>query len=373
MASETPAWDEADRLAALRDYAIVDTPTEAVFNDFVQIAAEVCDAPIALVTLVDEHRQWFPAEIGLGIRELPIKTSIYAQALLQPGLFVVRDLTLDSRFDDNPFVTGEPRLRFYAGAVLETPEGLPLGTMCVLDHKPRPGGLTPRQAMTLKTLARQVMVQLELNRTVAEKERLLQEKEILVLEAHHRVKNSLHMVYSLLRLQAGVASNAETAHQLQESAGRVYAFSSMHEHLYGLGATFEIDLAVYLQKLLTEQNPLISSLQGRRADFDGVKIVWPTSEAPNIGLLMIELVTNALKYGAGVVTVTLRPTEDGMILTVEDEGQGLPSDFEPSRSKGIGMRIVTGLLSGRRGELVIDRSCGNTRFVTHIRRRAQKA
>jgi GAF domain-containing protein len=120
----------------LRRYEILDSPSEVEFEDVVRIAAHVCETPIAVVNLIEDHRQWFKAEIGLGVRETPLDVSICAHAILQPGLFVVPDTTKDPRFDCNPLVTGDPHLRFYAGALLETREGLPLGTVCVLDYKP---------------------------------------------------------------------------------------------------------------------------------------------------------------------------------------------------------------------------------------------
>jgi two-component sensor histidine kinase len=164
-----PPWDEAERLTALRRYGILDTPREAEFDDVVRIAAHVCEAPIAVVNLIEDHRQWFKAEIGLGARETPLDVSICAHAILQPGLFVVPDTTKDPRFNCNPLVTSDPHLRFYAGALLETREGLPLGTVCVLDYKPRE--LTDEQAFTLQALARQVMAHLELRRSATEAER----------------------------------------------------------------------------------------------------------------------------------------------------------------------------------------------------------
>ncbi|WP_438646663.1 PAS domain-containing protein [Salinarimonas soli] len=149
------------RLEALSRYAILDTPPEQAFDDLCAIAARVCRAPIAVVNLVEETRQFFKAEIGLGVRETPVDVSICAHAILQRDLFVVPDTTRDPRFACNPLVQGAPHLRFYAGALIETPEGVPIGTVCVLDHQPRPDGLTDEQADTLRALARQAMTQLE--------------------------------------------------------------------------------------------------------------------------------------------------------------------------------------------------------------------
>ena len=165
-----PPWNEAERLAALHRYEILDTPREPEFDDVARLAADIFDAPIGVVNLIAEGRQWFKAEVGIGADELPLDVSICAHAILQQGIFVVPDTTKDERFRCNPLVSGDPGLRFYAGALLQTPEGLPLGTVCVLDTKPRPEGITDRQRLTLEVLARQVMSQLELRRAVAQRD-----------------------------------------------------------------------------------------------------------------------------------------------------------------------------------------------------------
>jgi PAS domain S-box-containing protein len=165
-----PSWNEAERVAALRGYGILDTPPEAAFDEIARIAALVLEAPIAVVNLIEDTRQFFKAEIGLGVRETPLDVSICAHALLAGDLLVVPDTTRDPRFACNPLVTGAPHLRFYAGALLETPRGLPIGTLCVLDHAPRPDGITPEQTEVLRALARAAMAQIELRRAVAERD-----------------------------------------------------------------------------------------------------------------------------------------------------------------------------------------------------------
>jgi GAF domain-containing protein len=171
---------EGDRLAALRRYDVLDTPCEPEFDDLVRLAAEACEAPVAVISLVEDRRQWFKAEVGLELRETSLVESICAQTIRQPGLFVVPDASKDPRFDDNPVVKGRPHLRFYAGARLDTPEGLPLGALCVLDTRPRQD-LTDGQKFALQVLARQVMVQLELRRAVAERDEALMEGPMRVV------------------------------------------------------------------------------------------------------------------------------------------------------------------------------------------------
>ncbi|NGM48963.1 PAS domain-containing protein [Caulobacter sp. 602-2] len=160
MNAADPSEREARRLAALRRYDILDTPREAAFDEIVALAAEICGVPIALVSLVDEHRQFFKAEIGLGVDGTPLESSFCVKAILEDDFLLVPDATRDPRFDCNPLVTGDPHVRFYAGALLKTAEGLPIGTLCVLDTAPK--DLSPLQQRTLQVLARQVMSQLEL-------------------------------------------------------------------------------------------------------------------------------------------------------------------------------------------------------------------
>lgn len=157
------AADDSARLEALRRYNILDTDYDPRFDDLAELGAFICNTPIAVINFVDKDRQWFKSEVGLGIRETELDISVCAHAILQPGLFVVPDMTKDPRFANNPLVTGEPHLRFYAGALLETDDGFPLGTFCVLDYQPRE--LSTEQEKAITTLARQVMTQLELIRT----------------------------------------------------------------------------------------------------------------------------------------------------------------------------------------------------------------
>jgi signal transduction histidine kinase len=151
---------ERRRREALARYDILDTPPEAIFDDVARLAADLCETPIAVVNLIGEGRQFFKAEVGLGVRETPLETSFCTHALLEEDFLLVPDTSADPRFAGNPLVTGAPHLRFYAGALLKTPDGHAIGTLCVLDTKPR--ALSEVQQRSLKVLAGQVMSQLDL-------------------------------------------------------------------------------------------------------------------------------------------------------------------------------------------------------------------
>ena len=157
--------DEAERqrLQTLQDYAVLDTPPEAGFDELTHLAAQWLRVPIVLVSLVDAERQWFKSRVGLEAPETPRSVSFCSVAIERPQqMLIVPDARLDPRFSDNPLVTGEPGIRFYAGAPLVMPDGQALGTLCVIDHQPREFG--PQERETLSLLARQVVAQLELRR-----------------------------------------------------------------------------------------------------------------------------------------------------------------------------------------------------------------
>ena len=165
MTQPLTAPEEARRLDILHQYGVLDTLPEQALDDLTAMAAQICGAPIALITLVDADRQWFKAKVGLDEQQTSRGESICGQALGQRDLFIVRDARADERFARMACVTGAPHIRFYAGAPLVTPEDAVLGTLCVIDRVPRT--LTKAQEQALQILARQVMTHLELRRQMA--------------------------------------------------------------------------------------------------------------------------------------------------------------------------------------------------------------
>ncbi|MEF2553288.1 HWE histidine kinase domain-containing protein [Aurantimonas sp. A2-1-M11] len=198
-ASDPSCVEEAVRSAELHAYGLLDAPREQDFDDIARMASQVCGTPIAVVNLVDTHRQFFLAEVGIGMRETPLETSFCGHAILEDDMLIVPDARLDPRFDGNPLVHVEPGLRFYAGALLKTPSGAPVGTMCVLDTVPR--DLDERQIDMLRFLARQAMTQMELRRSLAAQKRLHDENR--ASEARYRQIVDSAVDFAILTLDLG--------------------------------------------------------------------------------------------------------------------------------------------------------------------------
>ncbi len=362
---------EEYRLAALRSYGILDTPREADFDEVVKVASAICGTPISVINLIDQGRQWFKAEVGLGVRETPIDSSICAHAILQPDLFIVPDTTLDHRFCDNALVVGDPHLRFYAGALLETPEGFPLGTVCVLDYKPRE--LDETQQAFLRLMANQVMKLLELRRVAAaerssrlQAEAMVQEKETLMREGNHRLMNSLQLVQSMLALQSRSASSDEAKKQLDMAGNRVLAIATVHRQLHLSGSMEEVEIDDFLRRLCESlKHTAPAQITAIKLTADAVRL--PSDMASGIGLLVAELVTNSFKYAYaagenGNVAVDFKPTSSGWRLQVSDEGRGLPEGFDVDQSKGFGMQVVKAFVRRLDATLTVSSHPGRTAF-----------
>jgi GAF domain-containing protein len=194
MAVLTPN-NEAARVAALQKYAILDTDPEQGFDDLTQLASYICRTPIALISLIDENRQWFKSKVGLSVSETSREVAFCSRAILQTDVFIVPDTLQDERFRDNPLVASEPRIRFYAGAPLITEEGHALGTLCVIDRTPRE--LSPDQTEALRAVSRLVLAQLEFRRNLMLLKEALSDR---TKEEHQRQKELVEVQETLFRV-----------------------------------------------------------------------------------------------------------------------------------------------------------------------------
>jgi two-component sensor histidine kinase len=358
---------EPERLAALDRYDVLDTPRERDFDDIAELASEICGTSIAVVNLIGDGRQFFKAEVGLGVRETPLETSFCGHAILQEDFMLVPDATQDTRFVGNPLVTGEPGLRFYAGALLKTDEGLPLGTLCVLDFQTR--SLSEHQINALKRLARQVMSQLELRRILraknqaeaaihqlnAELEAHISDLEaerdrtaMMSREIDHRVMNSLQFVSALLAMQSKAAASEDISTQLDIAANRVIMVARVHRHFYLDDAVDTICALEYARRLMADILTLLGPVQ---LNVSGETALISTTLILPLGLILNEIVTNAAKYGAKSISVAITPAGKGVQMVIGDDGPGLPADFDPAARKGLGMRVVGALVRQHRGAM----------------------
>jgi len=176
--------NEAERLKTLRGYCVLDTEPEAVFDELTQVASRICNTPIALISLVDETRQWFKSRVGLDAAETPREMAFCAHALAQSELLEVPDALDDARFATNPLVTGAPNIRFYAGAPLIAPNSCKIGTLCAIDYVPRK--LTTAQRSALQALSRAVVAEMELRKRMRELTSVVVERDI----AHQQLKQA---------------------------------------------------------------------------------------------------------------------------------------------------------------------------------------
>ena len=200
------AQNEKKRLNVLWQYEVLDTVPEEVFDDLTELAARICEAPIALISLVDEKRQWFKSRVGTPVQETSRDISFCAHAIQQSDLFIVPDATKDPRFADNPLVKSDPKIRFYAGAPLITPDGYALGTLCVIDKVPRELRTDQKQALII--LGRHVVSQLELRRRSRELSNVREENKHARGELE-KLKGELAKARRQLSLHNGTRSTSK--------------------------------------------------------------------------------------------------------------------------------------------------------------------
>jgi len=349
-----PMPAEAMRLGTLHSYGILDTPREGAFDDITRLAALICGAPMALVSLVDRERQWFKSEIGIGVSETPISSSICAHAIQQTGVFIVPDTLLDERFRHNPLVTGEPHLRFYAGASLRTADGLPLGTVCVLDTQPRE--LSPEQAEALRALARQTMAQIELRRLLTQTQESNHYRRQLMAIAGHDLKTPVRSAaYAIRKVQRELSpEQGAPLNVATEALARIDREFTQLATIAGTEGTTVapdqagFDLSEVLEPILGNwQLPALAKGLRLRSVPTHLRVL---SNPTLLATLLGNLLGNAIKYTKhGSVLIGCRRRGDRVVVEIIDTGMGM-DDLQTgemfgafrqvdTRSEGLGLGL----------------------------------
>ena len=326
---------ERSRLAALKRYSVLDTPRESDFDAIAELAAAICEAPAAQINFIDRDRQWSKAEVGVGVQTIPLEMSICAHTLLEDGFVEIPDLREDSRTADNPAVTGPPQVRFYAGIQLRAAAGDPIGTLCVLDMKPRE--LTAVQRRSLEVLAAQIMAQLNLRATLAN-------ETVLRSEIDHRVKNSLQSIGAYVSLKRRASGSTEAAEVLGGVQQQIDTVAQLHEHVSSVSGEEQLDLAAYLGRVTELLDAIVPDPVSVSGGFEPAPIAPKT--AAIVGTVLNELVANAVKHSlfaqGGTIAITgERAGESAYRITVQDNG-ALPQlvSADASKRAGLGLAII---------------------------------
>lgn len=338
LPADLPPEEEERRLQVLRRYDILDTPPDGAFDRVTSLAARLFDVPISIVTLVDRDRIWFKSRQGLDVEEIGRDPGLCASAILQNGPWLLPDAKADPRSIANPLVAGEFGLRFYLGVPLRTWDGCNLGTLCVIDRAPRQA--SDPEIQHLSDLASLVMDQMELRLTAR---RAVSQRDMLLRELHHRVKNNLQILLTIVSSAERRAKSAETVSFMRSMRGRVLAMGSAHEALRSAqsmanGRTGQLlgNVAETVRAALGADGSFTNEIEDHQV---------PDEVLLPLALVLNELLTNAFKYGASGesawISVSFRRRAGDYELMVRDSGPGFALSDAAEQSSGL--HFVRGL------------------------------
>jgi len=386
-----PAFDDVARLKALRGYELLDTPAEETLDLLGRLASELFSTPIALVSLVDEHRQWFKVKVGLDLPETPRSVAFCDHAIRQAGPMMVTDASADPRFANNPLVTGDPKIRFYCGVPLRSPEGHGLGTLCIIDRVPRT--LQPAEVESLQGLAKVVETVIELRRRVRLVEQALesstevrQGRDLLATMMVHDLRSPLSAIGALCSV---LASDHP---QTKELVDEILAASTKMSHMLSdmldlsLGELGKLTLrpsTIEVGEMLRDSGRAWRRLAESRSqrlllDLPGAPLEL-IADRELLERVFNNLVDNAVQYGRPGQTVLVRAVQASAQVRFEvvDQGPPIPGKwttaiFEPfrrldrsggPRGRGLGLAFCSAAVRAHGGEIgVAARPEGNCFF-----------
>jgi hypothetical protein len=392
--------NEQERLSDLYEYNILDTIPEKEFDDITRIASEICNTPISLVSIIDADRQWFKSKQGLETQQTPRDLAFCSHAILNTDeMFVVTDSNNDERFSDNPLVTGVPHVVFYAGIPLVSESGYALGTLCVIDNKPKE--LNQQQKDTLKSLANQVVCLLELRKkTIALEEKnkeltsINNELEKFAYIAAHDLKSPCNNLISLSELlQMTLGNNLDNdsneilsniSHSSQQIKWLIDGILKHSHTIYGVSLKKE---QFTFSSLMSELKSFIEIPNGITFSYqENTEPIWAVKTA--LLQILLNLCNNAIKYNdkaEGYVKVGFSEIEMYYHFSVMDNGRGIPDSEKDKvfelfktlgtedrfnhKGTGIGLNTVLKLVQKLEGTISLNSEIGiGTIFNVQIRK-----
>lgn len=377
--------NETQRLHALLELDVLDTGAEQAFDDLTYLAAQICETPIALVSLIDAERQWFKSRIGLEDSETHRDLAFCAHAILQPELMEVPDARNDQRFADHPAVIGDPSLRFYAGAPLITQQGFALGTLCVADHRPR--HLNQRQRKALLALSRQVISQLELRRMVCELQGINDSKHKVLTVLSHDLRSAFNVQINYADQLARKVGSWDNNRITDCASTLARAARDAHRMLSELLEWSRLELGAYqyepqhmnIMELITD----VIALTTPQAEHKAINILIDADTSLRIycDKIMMEsalknLLSNAIKFSErnSAITLCVKRVADGIRFSVTDSGKGMSAEqastlfsrsgFVSSRGTqgetgtGVGTKLIKEFIDRHGGVLQVHSEAG---------------
>lgn len=386
MKTAPPTTDEAQRLQALYSYDILDTEAEKVFDDLTELASEICETPIALISLIDPDRQWFKSAVGLDASETDRDIAFCAHAIHEREVFEVPNALEDERFFDNPLVTEEPNIRFYAGAQLVTPSGHAIGTLCTISDKPKK--LNEHQRKALKILSRQVIAQMELRQSLKEAKDASDFKTEFLSNISHEIRTPLNAItgfsQAIIEQSTKTPLPADIEDYVQEidfSAGRLLHIVNSVLDLSKIEAGKMEVIPTWFQAGKFFQH--INGMMQIKAKEKGVKLDFDiASDLPEllfldegkIGQILINIINNAVKFtDAGKqIFVSARVTSQSLNFVIEDQGVGISKENQAnlfnkyeqvgnnrnSEGTGLGLCITKSLVELMDGNIALTSKLG---------------
>lgn len=381
--------NEEERLKDLLDIELLDTPSESEFDDIVKLASQICNMPISLITLVDSNRQWFKANVGLEASETSRQVSFCGHAILQDQLFEVQDALDDNRFFDNPLVTEDPSIRFYAGFPLITHTGSRLGTLCVIDRVPRK--LTNEQIFALKVLSQNVIKIAELRQKNKHLNHLAETHKKMTSILAHDVRSPMVSIKGIIDYKkAGLFTEEEAEEMMDMALEQLSNTLQMVDDVVDWGQS-ELKYAE-VQKEIVGLHNIVNSVFGYEALkariknnilINQVQDTQLFTDKNAITFIIRNLVSNANKFTEnGQIKISASKTPNHITIFIEDTGTGMPHDISSKlftnatvstpgttneKGNGLGLLLVNEYINKLNGSISVESAIGRgTRFTIKL-------